>query len=77
MHSAFQGVLSLGPPIRTSFGSRIQEEETCICAPVVIGKFEFSRAFRNNFLLLVIFAMPAGKNAFLTIIAGMRGLMAI
>ena len=36
----FQGVLSLGSLGRPSFGSRIQEreEETCICAPVVIGK---------------------------------------
>jgi len=34
-----QGVLSLGSLGRPSFGSRIQEreEETCICAPVVIG----------------------------------------
>jgi len=34
-----QGVLSLGSLGRPSFGSRIREreEETCICAPVVIG----------------------------------------
>lgn len=34
-----QGVLQLGPP-RSTFGSRIREreEETCICAPVVIGR---------------------------------------
>ena len=38
----FQGVLHLGS-LRPSFGSRIQEreEETCICAPVVIGKTNY------------------------------------
>ena len=42
-HLSFQGVLHLGS-LRTtpSFGSRMikerEEEETCICAPVVIGK---------------------------------------
>ena len=40
---SFQGVLHMGALRATSFGTRMikerEEEETCICAPVVIGKY--------------------------------------